>query len=79
MDNYSNLGDDLESSVSVHSVGGKATPVQCKHPLGSTSPAKTAESGVREIHRDVSVLFHQDRDSLKTLVLETKAPIERRL
>src|SRR5262245_29560541 len=67
MDRYSGLGDDLKSSVSVHSVGGKAASVQCEHPLGFNLFRQNSQSGVREIHRDVAVLLHQDRDSLETL------------
>ena len=66
MDRYSALGDDLESSVSMHSVDGKSAAVQCEHPLGFKLFRQNSQSGVREIHRDVAVLFHQDRDSLKT-------------
>ena len=65
MDSYSNLGDDLESSVSVHSVGRKSAPVQCEHPLGFKLLRQNSQSGVREIHRDVAVFFHQDRGPLK--------------
>ena len=50
----------------MHSVGGKAAPVQCKHPLGFKLFRQNSQSGIREIHRDVAILFHQDRDSLKT-------------
>jgi hypothetical protein len=66
MDSYPDLGDDLESSVSVHPVGGKSAPVQCEHPLGFKLLRQNSQSGVREIHRNVAVFLHQDRDSLKT-------------
>lgn len=66
MGSDSNLGDNPESSVSMHSIGGKAAAVQCKHPLGFKLLSQNSQSGVREIHRDVAVPFHQDRDSLKT-------------
>jgi hypothetical protein len=66
MNSYSRLGDDFESSVAVHSVGGKPAPVQCEHPLGFKLLRQNSQSGVREIHRDVAVFLHQYRDSLKT-------------
>src|ERR1043165_4784162 len=66
MDSYSSLGDDLESAVSMHSVGGKSAAIQGKHPFGFKLFRQNGQSGVREIHRDVVVLFHQDRGSLKT-------------
>jgi hypothetical protein len=66
MNSCSGLGDDLESSVSMHSVGGKSAAVQRKHPLSFKLFRQNSQSGVREIHRDVAVLFHQDGDSLKT-------------
>src|SRR5262245_53309374 len=66
MDSYSGLGDDLESSISMYSVGGKAAAVQREHPLGFKLFSQDSQSGVREIHRDVMVLFHQNRDAFKT-------------
>jgi hypothetical protein len=66
MDSYSNLGDDLESSVSVHPVGGKSAAIQCEHPLGFKLLGQNSQSSVREIHRDIAVFLHQDCDSLKT-------------
>jgi len=66
MDSYSDLGDDLESSVSVNSVGGESAAVQCEHPFGFKLFRQNSQSRVREIHRDVAIFLHQDRDSLKT-------------
>src|SRR5438094_1504936 len=66
MNSYSGLGDNLESSVSMHSVDGKSAAVQCEHPLSLKLFRQNSQSGVREIHWHVAVLFHQDRDSLKT-------------
>jgi hypothetical protein len=66
MDDCSRLWDDLKTSVSMHSVGGKAAPVQCEHPLGFKLLRQNSQSCVCEIHWDVFVPFHQGRDSLKT-------------
>ena len=66
MDSYSGLGDDLKSSISMHSVDGKSAAVQCEHPFGFKLFRQNSQSRVREIHRDVAIFLHQDRDSLKT-------------
>jgi hypothetical protein len=66
MDSYANLGDDLESSVAMHSVGGKSAAVQGKHPVSFKVFRQHSQGGVGEIHRDVPVLFHEDRHALKT-------------
>jgi len=66
MDSYSGLGDDLKGSISIHSVRGESAPVQRKNPLGFQLFPQDSQGGVREIHRDVSVLCHENRDPLKT-------------
>jgi hypothetical protein len=66
MGSYLDLGDDLESSVSAHPVGGKAAAVQCEYPVGFKLLGQDIQSGVRKIHRNVAVLLHQDRDLSKT-------------
>jgi len=48
------------------SVDRKSSPVQCKHLVGLQFFPQNNQSGVGEIHRDVAVPFHQDRDSLET-------------
>jgi hypothetical protein len=48
MDSY-RLGDDLESSVSMHSVNGKSAAVQREHPLGFKLFRQNSQRGVREI------------------------------
>jgi hypothetical protein len=63
----SGLGDYLEGSLPMHSVRGKSAAVQCKDALGFQVFRQNDQSGVGEIHRDIAILFHQDRDSLKTL------------
>ena len=66
MGSHSGLRDNPESSVSMHSVGGKTASVQGKDPFGFKLFRQNNQSGVREIHRNVSVPFHQDRHPLKT-------------
>src|SRR6266536_4676943 len=66
MDSYSGLGDDLKSSISMHSVDRKSAAVQCEHPFGFKLFRQNSQSRVREIHRDIAVFLHQDRNSLKT-------------
>ena len=66
MDSYSGLGDDLKGSISIHSVRGEAAPVQRKNPVDIQLFPQDSQGGVGEIHWDVSVLFHENRDPLKT-------------
>ena len=46
-------------------IGGKATPVQCKNPIGFQLLSQSDQCGVSEIHRHVAISFHQHRHSLE--------------
>jgi hypothetical protein len=70
MDSYPDLGDDLESSVSVHPVGGKSAPVQCKYPVGFKLLGQDSQSGVRKIHRNVAYFSIRTATCRRLLVEE---------
>ena len=52
------LGNDLERSITIHSVRGKAAAIQCKGPVRFQLFSQDDQSGVSEIHRYVAVSFH---------------------
>ena len=66
---YAELGDNLESSVPIHSVGGETATIQSKYFVRLRLFPQNNQGGVREVHRDVAVPFHQDCDSLESFHL----------
>src|SRR3990172_12825564 len=58
-------GNQLKVSPLVEPVGGKSAAIQCEHEIGAQFFPESNQRRIGIVHRDVTVLFHQDRNPLE--------------
>ncbi len=59
------LRDYLEGSIPIHSVRGKAAAIQRENPVCFQRFSEHNQGGVGEVHRDITISFHQNRNPLQ--------------